>query len=122
MLKALPCLGLCLLAACTSLRTLESTDPERLEQELEPGDRVVVTTADDRRHELELVSVGAGELVGWLAPRRGERQEVRLPMQDLRTVQVKELSIGRTIGFAIILEAVFLALFLQSDPYDFDFY
>lgn len=92
-----------LLVSCTSLKPVESADIHR---SLSAGDSVRVVTKKGQQIEFEVVAVTAEAIVG---------KEQRIELADIRELQKREISPGKTAGLvAAILGAVVVVVLLVS--------
>lgn len=107
MRRVLPIIGLFLLAACTTFRVLDSADPATLGKELEAGDRVIATMDDDRRYELDFVSIEEASILGERVEEGSKGERIRLPRSELRSIEVKRISWGRTLALVLGIGAFF---------------
>jgi hypothetical protein len=84
-------------SGCTTLRPIAGS-PAELRQRIEsgellkPGDRVLIVTADDKRHRFAIKSIDAGTI-------RGRSQSV--PIEQVVTVQQRQFSRAKTTGLII---------------------
>jgi hypothetical protein len=107
------------LVGCTTTRTVDMQRRSQLAAEVEPGDRVMVTTHDGRELEFEVVRVEPDALVG--AAERVERDEIaRLEVtrpDKLRTAgAVGGGTLAVLIAMGIIAAAVLPAAILSASP------
>lgn len=113
--RSLIVLTLCVsLAACTTWRevprwqpTVESSRPT-ISPDLEPGDRITVTTTDGQKAEVVFVALTAEALEGTVGK---DRQSVQIPRAQIVLVERREFSALKTTGLvASVLLVTLLAL------------
>jgi hypothetical protein len=96
-------LSLCLtLAGCTSTRTIAIADraPEAVPV-LKAGDRVVVTLNTGETRRMKVESVDAQTLTGLTLDGAGKGSSSQLALSDIRTIEVRKTSAGKSIGLAL---------------------
>jgi hypothetical protein len=96
-------LSLCLtLAGCTSTRALSVTDraPEAVPA-LKAGDRVVVTLNTGETRRMKIENVDAQTLIGLSLDGAGKGSSSQIALSDIRTIDVRKTSVGKTIGLTL---------------------
>jgi hypothetical protein len=106
-------------AGCTTTRTIDVATARALVEEVEPGDRVAITTHDGRELAFEVVRVEPDALVG--AAERAERNEIaRLDVtrpDELRTAgAVGGGTLAVLVAIGIVAAAVLPAAILSASP------
>jgi SAM-dependent methyltransferase len=104
-------LGLSNLSGCTSWQEKEVA-PAQLVADQHPS-TVRVTRADQSRVVLQQPTIGGDTLVGMVAAGR-PRGETRIALADVKRIEVRHFSAGRTIGLAAAVPAVALGVFLVT--------
>jgi hypothetical protein len=87
------------LIGCTSLQTIEAP-PDKLHEQLrnetlvKVGDKVRITTEDQKEHQFVVIAINDDEI-------RGEN--VTIPIDSIVTLEIREFSTGKTVllGFGI---------------------
>jgi hypothetical protein len=87
------------LIGCTSLQTIEAP-PDMLHEQLrnetlvKVGDKVRITTEDQKEHQFVVIAINDDEI-------RGEN--VTIPIDSIVTLEIREFSTGKTVllGFGI---------------------
>jgi hypothetical protein len=87
------------LIGCTSLQTIEAP-PDKLREQLrnetlvKVGDKVRITTEDQKEHQFVVIAINDDEI-------RGEN--VTIPIDSIVTLEIREFSTGKTVllGFGI---------------------
>ena len=78
------------LSGCTTLRVVETADP-RVQK---PGEDVIVTTRDGKRHEMQLVSATGQEVC--------DRQRC-IAAAQIAKIEVRELDGWKTVGLVVLV-------------------
>ena len=78
---------LAVVAACSTTRPVALGTPGSLAEEVQPGDRVRLTTTDGRKLDFEVVRVESEALVG---------DDLQVALDDIAALEVTEISAGRT--------------------------
>jgi hypothetical protein len=84
---------------CTTLRPIEGTPPE-LQQRiasaelLKTGDRVLITTTDNKSHSFKVLDVRSGVVEG---------RSDNVPVNQIASLQKREFSRGKTIALVVVL-------------------
>lgn len=78
---------LAFVAACSTTRPVALGTPSSLAEEVQPGDRVRLTTTDGRKLDFEVVRVEPEALVG---------DDLQVALDDIAVLEVTEISAGRT--------------------------
>lgn len=88
--------------ACTTTQPIVVGTPASLEEQVQPGDRVSLTTRDGREFEFEVVTVEPDALVG--AEQRVEREEiVRLEVTRTSVAKTSGLVVGGYLTFFLVM-------------------
>ena len=100
---------ICLSTACTTLRSVPA-DPARIRAEVRVGDTVRAVTADGTTHTFRVSAVGESSLVGNVNLANGGADAVgsriELPYQDIRELDTRHVSGGKTTALAAVLVVV----------------
>lgn len=87
-------------ASCTTTRPIDPGAPASLVEEVQPGDRVKITTRDGRELEFEVVTVEPDALVG---------AEQRVARGEIANLEVTQTSVAKT---SALVGGIYLAFFL----------
>jgi hypothetical protein len=87
-------------ASCTTTRPIDPGAPARIVEEVQPGDRVKITTRDGRELEFEVVTVEPDALVG---------AEQRVARGEIANLEVTQTSVAKT---SALVGGIYLAFFL----------
>jgi hypothetical protein len=96
-------ISLCLaLTGCTSTRTISVADraPEAVPT-VKSGDRVVVTLNTGEALRIKVESVDAQTLTGRNLDGPGNGSSSQLALADIRAIEVRKTSVGKSIGLAL---------------------
>lgn len=80
-------LTLAAFTACSTLQPLADTQPARIREAVQPGDRVELVLADGTKHELTIESVTDDALVGKDSSRRHT-----IPLSSVETLAVRRMT------------------------------
>jgi hypothetical protein len=86
--------ALCLIG-CTSMRPLPKGTPAEVRRSLKVGDQVSVAAVNGKTYLLKLTEVGDEKIVG-----EGDNKRVTIRYEQIKTIEVRQFSKGRTAGFA----------------------
>jgi hypothetical protein len=84
------------IAGCATMRNVEVGSESSVRPALKEGDRIELTTRDDRHYQLTVVGVSEVAIEG--KDREGE--SVSIPFEDIVELQVREPRPGRTAALA----------------------
>lgn len=87
-------------ASCTTTRPIDPGAPARIVEEVQPGDRVKITTRDGRELEFEVVTVEPDALVG---------AEQRVARGEIANLEVTQTSVAKT---SALVGGIYLAFLL----------
>ena len=94
-------------AGCTTMRSLPATDAQTLASQIEAGDKINIIRNDLTDVTFEVGAVSDEGISG---------DGVFVAYSDIRQVQVRQFSTGKTVGlFAAIVAGLAIAI-LASDP------
>jgi hypothetical protein len=94
-------------AGCTSMRPLPATDAQSLASQIEVGDKIKIMRNDDTDVIFKVSAVSDEGISG---------DEVFVAYDDIRQVQVRQLSTLKTVGLIAAIIAVLVAGTKDFDP------
>ena len=107
-------------AGCTTMRTVESPEPEMAVHQLEIGDKVKVITADGRKLNFKVLAIDDEQVTGEVIKpgQLATDERITVPIDDIRLVSRAEFDGIKTAGAAVaggvVLAAVSFALLMLS--------
>lgn len=105
---------------CTTMRALEEPTPQRIAEQVETGDRVLIGHSNGKTYDLEVTRVEPEALTGTAAS--GKRY--RIPYAGIRTLEVQQAdllkSLGVGVGTAAVVGIALLAVTLHNLDIHFD--
>ncbi|MES2682981.1 MAG: hypothetical protein V4650_05620 [Pseudomonadota bacterium] len=101
------------LTACTSMRAVPSGEKQAVRAELKVGDEVSVSAVNGKTYLLVLTAVDEEKITGV-----GNNQKVTMRYEQIRTLEIRKLSVVKTAGLSIGVIAgaflVFVGLFVAG--------